>query len=200
MAQDTNLFKRKFIPKFKQNGPAIIEQLDTTIVIHPKDNFLWMILGTLLLRYIMIKVDKITLGVIQAGLQQVCDEMDLSFSRSAFSPVISEANDRSNGIYSAINGSLISQGYNGLPVFVGTMEYSTSEIIRLIKEEKVEKPDPGDIYIVNDPYLGGTHLMDVRFANHISEIKKYVFGCQILDIGLILVGVSLEVFLLLLIQ
>ena len=98
----------------------------------------------------MIKVDKITLGVIQAGLQQVCDEMDLSFSRSAFSPVISEANDRSNGIYSAINGSLISQGYNGLPVFVGTMEYSTSEIIRLIKEEKVEKPDPGDIYIVND--------------------------------------------------
>ena len=32
----------------------------------------------------MIKVDKITLGVIQAGLQQVCDEMDLSFSRSAF--------------------------------------------------------------------------------------------------------------------
>ena len=85
----------------------------------------------------MIKVDKITLGVIQAGLQQVCDEMDLSFSRSAFSPVISEANDRSNGIYSAINGSLISQGYNGLPVFVGTMEYSTSEIIRLIKEEKV---------------------------------------------------------------
>ena len=79
MAQDTDLFKRKFIPKFKQNGPAIIEQLDTTIVIHPKDNFLWMILGTLLLRYIMIKVDKITLGVIQAGLQQVCDEMDLLF-------------------------------------------------------------------------------------------------------------------------
>ena len=111
---------------------------------------MWMILGTLLLRYTMIKVDKITLGVIQAGLQQVCDEMDLSFSRSAFSPVISEANDRSNGIYSAINGSLISQGYNGLPVFVGTMEYSTSEIIRLIKEEKVQKPNPGDIYIVND--------------------------------------------------
>ena len=123
----------------------------------------------------MIKVDKITLGVIQAGLQQVCDEMDLSFSRSAFSPVISEANDRSNGIYSAINGSLISQGYNGLPVFVGTMEYSTSEIIRLIKEEKVEKPDRGDIYIVNDPYLGGTHLMDVRFAKPYFRNNKICF-------------------------
>ena len=112
----------------------------------------------------MSKIDRITLSVIQAGLQQVCDEMDLSFSRSAFSPVISEANDRSNGIYSAIDGGLIAQGYNGVPVFVGTMEYSTSEIIRLIKEGSVEKPNIGDIYIVNDPYLGGTHLMDVRFA------------------------------------
>ena len=49
-------------------------------------------------------IDKITLSVIQAGLQQVCDEMDLSFSRAAFSPVISEANDRSDGIYERIMG------------------------------------------------------------------------------------------------
>ena len=111
-----------------------------------------------------MKLDNITLSVIQAGLQQVCDEMDLSFSRSAFSPVISEANDRSNGIYSAVDGTLISQGLNGLPVFVGTMQYSTSEIIRLIKDKVIESPEEGDIYIVNDPYIGGTHLMDVRFA------------------------------------
>ncbi len=111
-----------------------------------------------------MKLDNITLSVIQAGLQQVCDEMDLSFSRSAFSPVISEANDRSNGIYSAYDGTLISQGLNGLPVFVGTMQYSTSEIIKLIKNNLIEAPEDGDIYIVNDPYLGGTHLMDVRFA------------------------------------
>ena len=109
-------------------------------------------------------IDKITLSVIQAGLQQVCDEMDLSFSRAAFSPVISEANDRSDGIYAAENGDLIAQGVGGLPVFVGTMEYSTRELIRLIKEGKVAPPIEKDIYIVNDPYLGGTHLMDVRFV------------------------------------
>ena len=111
-----------------------------------------------------MKLDVITLGVIQAGLKQVCDEMDLSFSRAAFSPVIAEANDRSDGIYAADNGSLIAQGAGGLPVFVGTMQYSTSELIRLIGEGKVCAPEPGDIYIVNDPYLGGTHLMDVRFV------------------------------------
>ena len=111
-----------------------------------------------------MKLDGITLSVIQAGLKQVCDEMDLSFSRAAFSPVIAEANDRSDGIYAADNGNLIAQGAGGLPVFVGTMQYSTSELIRLIGEEKVHAPEPGDIYIVNDPYLGGTHLMDVRFV------------------------------------
>ena len=109
-------------------------------------------------------LDPITLSVIQAGLQQVCDEMDLSFSRAAFSPVIAEANDRSDGIYAAEDGALIAQGAGGLPVFVGTMQYSTATLIRMIAEGKAAEPQPDDIYIVNDPYLGGTHLMDVRFA------------------------------------
>jgi len=109
-------------------------------------------------------IDPITLSVIQAGLQQVCDEMDLAFSRAAFSPVIAEADDRSDGIYSALDGALIAQGARGLPVFVGTMQYSTRVLIEMIAAGEVAAPKPDDIYIVNDPYLGGTHLMDVRFA------------------------------------
>ncbi len=109
-------------------------------------------------------LDPITLAVIQAGLQQVCDEMDLTFSRAAFSPVIAEADDRSDGIYSAEDGSLIAQGSKGLPVFVGVMQFSTRTIIARIANGETAAPEPGDIYIVNDPYLGGTHLMDVRFA------------------------------------
>jgi N-methylhydantoinase B len=109
-------------------------------------------------------LDPITLGVIQAGLQQVCDEMDLAFSRAAFSPVIAEADDRSDGIYAAEDGALIAQGARGLPVFVGTMQFSTRILIERIARGITLPPEPGDIYIVNDPYLGGTHLMDVRFA------------------------------------
>src|SRR5690606_35374091 len=110
------------------------------------------------------RLEAITLSVIQAALQQVCDEMDLVFSRAAFSPVIAEANDRSDGIYSAEAGALIAQGLGGLPVFVGVMQYSTKTLIGMIREGRVAAPESGDIYIVNDPYLGGTHLMDVRFA------------------------------------
>lgn len=112
----------------------------------------------------MTAIDPITLGVIQAGLQQVCDEMDLTFSRSAFSPVIAEADDRSDGIYDAETGALIAQGEGGLPVFVGTMQFSTTTLIEFIRDGRALPPEEGDIYIVNDPYLGGTHLMDVRFA------------------------------------
>ncbi len=109
-------------------------------------------------------IDPVTLAVIQAGLQQVCDEMDLTFSRGAFSPVIAEADDRSDGIYDAADGSLIAQGSKGLPIFVGVMQFSTATLIRRIRDGVTAPPAPGDIYIVNDPYLGGTHLMDVRFA------------------------------------
>ncbi|MBV1693519.1 MAG: hydantoinase B/oxoprolinase family protein, partial [Hyphomicrobiales bacterium] len=72
--------------------------------------------------------------------------------------------DRADGIYDRDSGRLISQGDFGLPVFVGTMQYSAAELVRLIREERALPPEPGDIYIVNDPYLGGTHLMDVRFV------------------------------------
>ncbi|MEL6236439.1 MAG: hydantoinase B/oxoprolinase family protein [Pseudomonadota bacterium] len=112
----------------------------------------------------MSLLDPVTLSVIEAGLAQVCDEMDLAFSRAAFSPVIAEANDRSDGIYAAADGALIAQGAGGLPVFVGTMQESTRILIERIAAGITLPPQPGDIYMVNDPYLGGTHLMDVRFA------------------------------------
>ena len=50
------------------------------------------------------------------------------------SPVIAEADDRSDGIYAPDTGDLIAQGEFGLPVFVGTMQHSTAELIRLIRE------------------------------------------------------------------
>jgi len=108
-------------------------------------------------------LDPVTLAVIQNGLQQVCNEMDLAFVRAAFSPVISEALDRSDGIYHRDTGELVAQGELGLPVFVGTMQFSTQAVIAHVNSEKIPLLD-GDVFIVNDPYLGGTHLMDVKFV------------------------------------
>jgi N-methylhydantoinase B len=110
-----------------------------------------------------MSIDPITLSVLQNGLQQVCNEMDLAFVRSAFSPVIAEALDRSDGIYHRDSGELIAQGELGLPVFVGTMQFTVQAVIAHVKRKKVAL-HPGDLFIINDPYLGGTHLMDVKFV------------------------------------
>ena len=117
-------------------------------------------------------IDPITLAVIQSGLNQVCNEMDLAFVRAAFSPVISEALDRSDGIYhrggrigaeDIRGGELIAQGELGLPVFVGTMQFSVEAVIERVKALNLTLNE-GDVFILNDPYLGGTHLMDVKFV------------------------------------
>lgn len=104
-------------------------------------------------------IDPVTLSVIQNGLQQVCNEMDMTFVRAAFSPVIAEGLDRSDGIYHRTTGELIAQGELGLPIFVGTMQFSTKAVI-----DRAKTVEEGDIFIVNDPYMGGTHLMDVKFV------------------------------------
>ena len=104
-------------------------------------------------------IDTVTLTVIEKGLQHVCSEMDLVHEKTSFSPVISEAYDRSNGIYGARDGRVIAQGELGLPIFIGVMQEATACVI----EERQDLHD-GDIIIVNDPYKGGTHLMDVKMV------------------------------------
>ncbi len=104
-------------------------------------------------------IDPVTLTVIEKGLQQVCSEMDLVHEKTSFSPVISEAFDRSNGIYGLGDGRMIAQGELGLPIFLGVMQETTRCVI-----EARDDLEDGDVILVNDPYLGGTHLMDVKMV------------------------------------
>jgi N-methylhydantoinase B len=105
----------------------------------------------------MMAIDPVTLAVIENGLRQVCSEMDLVHEKTSFSPVISEAFDRSNGIYGRENGEMIAQGELGLPIFLGVMQFATGAVL-----ERRRDLERGDVIIQNDPYLGGTHLMDVK--------------------------------------
>lgn len=105
------------------------------------------------------EVDPLTVALIRGQLEQVVDEMDTVFERMAFSPVISDAWDRADGIYAADDGAMVVQGERGLPIFVGVMQYAVRSVI-----DVVERFEEGDVYLLNDPYLGGTHLMDVKMV------------------------------------
>ena len=113
-------------------------------------------------------IDPVTLSVVHNSLVMVASEMDLAQEKTSFSPIISEAMDRANGIYAACNGELIVQGPRGLPLFVGVMQATVGHVIARDAAFK-----PGDVFIINDPYLGGTHLMDVRL------VKPFFYGGKV---------------------
>jgi len=104
-------------------------------------------------------IDPISLAVIYNSLKMVTSEMDLVQEKTSFSPIISEAMDRANGIYGPGTGELIVQGARGLPLFIGVMQATVGAVIARCRDLA-----PGDVVIINDPYLGGTHLMDVRLV------------------------------------
>ena len=104
-------------------------------------------------------VDPATLAVMQNALRQIVNEMDLALEKAAFTPIMSEARDRANGLYDAITGEVITQGDTGMPIFVGVMQFAVQSAL-------AEYPElgPGDVVMLNDPYKGGTHLMDVKLV------------------------------------
>ena len=105
-------------------------------------------------------MDAVTLAVVRGSLEQIADEMDLHLIHAAMSPIISETNDCANGIFHPTTGETIAQGRYGLPVFLAYMQFAVQKIIELANAEGGFKP--GDMWIMNDTYLGGSHLQDVQ--------------------------------------
>jgi N-methylhydantoinase B len=99
------------------------------------------------------------LALLGGALRATVDEMDTVLKLSAFSPVIAEGNDRASGVFNAETGGVIAQGIDGLPAFVGNMQFVVHHVLETIPDLR-----EGDVVIVNDPYECGTHLMDVKLV------------------------------------
>jgi N-methylhydantoinase B len=101
------------------------------------------------------ETDVVSREIIRGKLLAVADEMGLVLMRSSMSPVIYEVLDFACGFCDP-SGDLVSQT-NGITVFTGT--FSTQ--ISVIKQKFADRIRPGDIYMLNNPYEGGTHYNDV---------------------------------------
>ena len=99
--------------------------------------------------------DSITLEIIRGKLLATADEMGVVLKRSSMSPVIYEVLDFACGVCDP-EGQLISQT-NGITVFTGTFAIQVNHIM----EKFSGRMRPGDIYMLNNPYAGGTHYNDV---------------------------------------
>ena len=129
-------------------------------------------------------IDPVTLAVLKGRLEQIADEMDAVLFRSAFNPIIAEAHDASHGIYDAQNGDTLVQGKSGLPIFVGVMAFAVKAVIEKAAKQGGDKP--GDTWIFNDPYDGGTHLSDFRLVRPIYRTDpdgKQTIFCYLASVG-----------------
>ena len=102
--------------------------------------------------------DPITYEVLRNAFAAVCNEMALVVAKTAYSTPINEGRDFAGTVYDR-HGKLVSQGETDLPAFVGLTMLTVPEVIRAIGLENME---PGDIYMVNDPYVASTHCNDIH--------------------------------------
>ena len=133
----------------------------------------------------MTMLDPVTLAVLNGRLVQIADETDATLFRSAFNPIIAEAHDACHGLYHAETGATLVQGTSGLPIFVGAMSFAVKAVIDKVKADG--GLEPGDTYLFNDPYDGGTHLNDFRLVRPlIRDGKVFAWLASVghwLDVG-----------------
>ena len=101
-------------------------------------------------------VDPVTVEIIRNALNSAADDMNATLIRSAYTPIIYECGDCVVALLDA-DHQVLGQSA-GLPIFLGNLETCTKAT-----EERFGRDvwQPGDVWILNDSYLGGTHLNDV---------------------------------------
>jgi N-methylhydantoinase B len=101
-------------------------------------------------------MDPIALQVLVGGLRAACDEMGATLIRSAYSANIKERHDCSTALFDA-RGELVMQAEH-IPVHLGSMPDAVAAVLG-------EEQAPGQGWILNDPYRGGTHLPDITLIS-----------------------------------
>jgi len=111
--------------------------------------------------------------VIGSALRAVAEEMGAALVRSAFSANIKERRDCSAALFSP-DGRMIAQAEH-IPVHLGAMPEAVAAVM-------AHEPDRDDVYILNDPYTGGTHLPDITLVSR-TELGFAVTRAHHADVG-----------------
>jgi N-methylhydantoinase B len=111
------------------------------------------------------RLDPITLQVMLGALRAACDEMGAVLVRSAHSANIKERRDASTALFDAA-GQMVMQAEH-IPVHLGAMPSAVAAVLG-------EDHQPGEAWILNDPYRGGTHLPDITVISPLFHGRELV--------------------------
>ena len=115
----------------------------------------------------MGRLDPVTLSVLASALAGIAEEMGAVLIRGSYSSNIKERRDCSTALFDA-QGRMVAQAEH-IPVHLGAMPEAVAAIMD-------RAPEPGDVFAVNDPYSGGTHLPDITLVSPVAyegEILGY---------------------------
>jgi 5-oxoprolinase (ATP-hydrolysing) len=159
-------------------GPAIIAEKNATTVVEPGWEAVLTALDHLVLDRrvprtvtyaVGTTVDPVLLEVFNNLFMNIAEQMGLQLQNTAYSVNIKERLDFSCALFDA-EGNLIANAPH-MPVHLGSMGESIKTVIR----ENTGRMQPGDVYALNDPYHGGTHLPDVTVITPVYLGNKPTF-------------------------
>jgi 5-oxoprolinase (ATP-hydrolysing) len=171
--RDTGVFKRGDIgPGDSIKGPAIIAESNATTVVEAG----WQARVTPYNHLVLTRVealperraigttaDPVMLEIFNNLFMSIAEQMGLRLQNTAYSVNIKERLDFSCAIFDD-HGNLVANAPH-MPVHLGSM----GESIKTVMRENAGKMRPGDVYLLNDPYHGGTHLPDVTVISPVFD-------------------------------
>jgi 5-oxoprolinase (ATP-hydrolysing) len=160
-------------------GPALVIEPNQTVVVEdgwqaklsPKDHLVLTRTKVLARKHaIGTNADPVLLEVFNNLFMSIAEQMGVTLQNTAYSVNIKERLDFSCAVFDA-NGTLVANAPH-MPVHLGSMDRSVETVLR----ENKGKLKPGDVYALNAPYNGGTHLPDITVCTPVFDDK----GKQIL--------------------
>ncbi len=169
----TPVFDRDALgPGARVPGPAIIAEQNATTVVEPGWEAEVTALDHLVLRRVAARrvryaagtqADPVMLEVFNNLFMSVAEQMGVRLAQTAYSVNIKERLDFSCALFDA-EGNLIANAPH-MPVHLGSM----GESIRTVIAKNAGRMRAGDVYVLNDPYNGGTHLPDVTVITPVFD-------------------------------
>jgi len=180
-AHRTPVFVReRLAPGTRIPGPAIIAERNATTVVEPEWEARVTELDHLVLERVVERraryalgtsADPVMLEVFNNLFMSIAEQMGVRLAQTAYSVNIKERLDFSCALFDA-DGNLIANAPH-MPVHLGSM----GESIKTVIAKNAGRMKPGDVYVLNDPYNGGTHLPDVTVITPVfdEEEKSILF-------------------------
>lgn len=172
--RDAGIFRREALkPGHRIAGPALIIEPNQTIVVEPGWQAEITANNHVLLRRIEKKrrqaalgteADPVMLEVFNNLFMSIAEQMGVTLQNTAYSVNIKERLDFSCAVFDR-NGALVANAPH-MPVHLGSMDRSVETIIRLNSGDI----HPGDVFALNAPYNGGTHLPDITVVTPVFSL------------------------------